>query len=418
MVLEAHLSAVGSSILGPAGIVAGLSILIAYAPQIISFFQSWIDGAGQAEKAMKDLNDEAAKGTLTDEQYLQKLQQNTRSRLADVRDEIELTERKIEGTALSLASENYNREQLAALEKERDALIALDNTIIDGMENKAAVALATYEEAAAADAAARAIEEQAEAAKKLKKFNDDALKAYQDKRANEPLTAEEQDARLGDRVRDARDQLSFEDVGDGITDDIQEIEDYTDALEDLESALRMVGSAMAGMSEEQAMAWAKAQDDFENAKVSVNDVSGALVGAFESAASKGGNFIQGLATGILSAIGSLLIQEGTAYVALGIARNAALPGSGTNVIASGAALVAAGTGLKAAGSAIGSKGSGSKGGGGSSSSSSSGRNAQSVVQTKSDTANNAVMAVAKVKGQDLILAIQNADYSRRGYIPS
>ena len=54
----------GASLLGPIGVVAGISLLIGYGPQIISFFRNAIQGpAGKAKRRIKELREEYQKLT-------------------------------------------------------------------------------------------------------------------------------------------------------------------------------------------------------------------------------------------------------------------------------------------------------------------------------------------------------------------
>jgi len=142
----------------------------------------------------------------------------------------------------------------------------------------------------------------------------------------------------------------------------------------------------------------------------------AFIGAFESAATQGGNFLETLAKGLMSSLGSILIQQGSAAIFSGIAKNAIVPGSGSKSIKTGAIVVGAGIALKAgsaimgrAGSAGGSGGSGGSGGGSSSS-------------PTSKVINNPVRENARVRNSNLIIpsdmlryGMQNAEDNYSGF---
>ena len=284
--------------------------------------------------------------------------------------------------------------------KQEDAALAFSNSLIDGMQNASQSTLEAYEKLQ----------------KYIRKLKE--LKDQEDISPNNIKSGIEKDyfddSDAGDFINKG---LNPNEVKIIDADDIEVIDEYAASVDDLNKILIENGRITGMMSVAQTDAWLKATEQFESAKVNIEDISGSLISALESAATQGGNFLENAAKGVLSAIGSLLIKEGTAYIALGIARDAAFPGSGTKTWVTGGALVAAGIALKAGSSAIG-KGGGSGGSNGRTGTSL-GR-AEAVQNVKSDTANNSsgLVAVAKVKGQDLILAIENAGYSRQGYLPT
>jgi hypothetical protein len=133
----------------------------------------------------------------------------------------------------------------------------------------------------------------------------------------------------------------------------------------------------------------------------------AFIGAFESAATQGGAFMENLARGLMSSLGSILIQQGTAAIFSGIAKNGITPGSGTASIASGKMVVGAGIALKA-GSSIG-KRSGGAGGGGGGSSSGSKSGPSSEVRPS-----NPVRENARVRNSNLIIPMDMMRYGLQG----
>ena len=155
------------------------------------------------------------------------------------------------------------------------------------------------------------------------------------------------------------DVFSDRGVGDPfeLSPDPEVLDEWDDWGDDLEQILKDTGSALYGLSEDQAKAFLAITDAQQTTAEKTQDFAGALIGAFDSAASQGGNFIENLAKGIMSSLGSILIQQGTAAIFSGIAKNAIVPGSGADSIKKGALVTAAGIALKA-GANIGNKNSG------------------------------------------------------------
>lgn len=197
----------------------------------------------------------------------------------------------------------------------------------------------------------------------------------------------------------------------GLQDLPEVIDESVDSLEDLESALIQSGSALAGLSVKNAEAVLKAREDYANLKESiVNNFAGTLISAFESAAAAGGNFLQTLGSGLLSAMGSLLIQIGTAGIISGKARVAAGDVTGAAAIAAGKKSVAAGIILKAGGSLLGRAGSGGTGGAASNASRRSQAGAAITPVATQGSGRNGLI----IRGQDLRYIGQAAADSYRG----
>ena len=133
----------------------------------------------------------------------------------------------------------------------------------------------------------------------------------------------------------------------------------------------------------------------------------AFIGAFESAATQGGAFLENLARGLMSALGSILIQQGTAAIMSGIAKNAIIPGSGKPAIVKGSLVVGAGVALKA-GSSIGKRSAGAGGGGGGGSSSGGSSSPGSVVRP------NPVRENARNRGSNLIIPMDRMRFGMQG----
>ena len=134
----------------------------------------------------------------------------------------------------------------------------------------------------------------------------------------------------------------------------------------------------------------------------------AFIGAFESAATQGGNFLETLAKGLMSSLGTILIQQGTAAIFSGIAKNAIVPGSGSKAIGTGAVVVGAGIALKAGSSIMGRAGGagGASGGGG-------GGGGRSSSPT-STVRPNPVRENARNRGSNLIIPMDRMRFGMQG----
>ena len=355
---------IAKSFLGPAGFVFALTVALQYLPEFIAYIKGIDTDAEDAAKAIRELNDAILQQQGFDFDPNEKGYEKAQEQIKNLTDEINKLE-SLEGSTRGAGQGatyiyTLNEEETKRLETLKAQRAELQGLIQDGRDHFTQTQKEREER--------EKILEAAKKQKEIDKINADALAKYQEMRDNEALSDDEIDARLGDALREARDAIEFE-APDFVFVDPDVIDDEISALEDLQSALVQTGSMMANLSDEASMKWAEANEQFEKSRVTVESASDSLISAFESAATQGGNLIQNLAGGILSAIGSMLIKEGSAYIALGIARNAAFPGSGKKVIASGAGLVAAGVGLKAAGSSVARSGRGS---GGSSSSAAAG----------------------------------------------
>ena len=136
--------------------------------------------------------------------------------------------------------------------------------------------------------------------------------------------------------------------------DVEVLDELNDGIEELDELLENLGSPLANLSFAAAKTFKEIDDKLKEFKKSVNEnLAQTLISAFESAATAQGNFFENLGAGMLSAIGSVLIQLGTASILAGHAKNGIVPGSGASAIKSGAAAVAGGIALKAGASAIG-----------------------------------------------------------------
>ena len=167
------------SFLGPAGIVFAISTLIAYGPEIVDFFREKLEGSAKdADEAIQNLNESLGDTIKTVDQYFTELQQLYRGEIAKLDNEIEQLNKAIDkhsqGGLISAEQSplvaGLIAERDAAMES-RDQFIELDDALIDGMQNRAAVAIQTYEQAMADKAAAKELKERNKQLKEQNKLN-------------------------------------------------------------------------------------------------------------------------------------------------------------------------------------------------------------------------------------------------------
>ena len=144
-----------------------------------------------------------------------------------------------------------------------------------------------------------------------------------------------------------------------------------------------------------------------------------MTNSFDSAATASGNFFENLGRGLLSAIGSFLIAEGTAAVLSGKTKIASgiFAGLGLNQVQAGYAAIAGGVALKAGAASIG-RGSANRrgaGGGGSASSAANTSAATSAVATRRiQGSEQTIRVVGEIDGQVIRLNQQRAEDSYNG----
>ena len=134
------------SLIGPGALVAGLSAIIAFGPEIYSFFEDWISGASDAEIAQKALNDRINEGKISVEEYFlqqqidnDKIISTTRERLDQI-DDIEEKQKRNGKTLQSVFVKERDE-----LDKVLTAAIATNNELINGMQNASQSTLDAYE---------------------------------------------------------------------------------------------------------------------------------------------------------------------------------------------------------------------------------------------------------------------------------
>ncbi len=195
----------------------------------------------------------------------------------------------------------------------------------------------------------------------------------------------------------------------------EDVEYIDTSVQDINDLLSDLGSPLAGLSDSLAAEFLSIDDSLQKTTQNSQLFAGAFIGAFESAATQGGNFLENLASGMLSSIGSILIQLGTAAIMAGIAKNAIVPGSGAKSIKSGLLVTGVGIAMKAGGSAI-----GGRGGSGASSASSTGtaiggNSSINSSQTQGAGSSGRLTGEVKLRGQDLVVALQSANDVRNTF---
>ena len=187
-----------------------------------------------------------------------------------------------------------------------------------------------------------------------KKYNEE-LKKIKDSQNIKGFASE---AGLGFKDPGLHDVFDIQGSDFGLLPDPEVIAEEVDDINDL---LRELGSPLAELSPKLAEQFLAIDDALLTTAEKSQMFAGAFIGAFDSAASQGGNLLENLARGLMSSLGSILIQQGTAAIFSGIAKNAIIPGSGSASISMGAKVVAAGVVMKAGGNV--GRGAGGSGGG-------------------------------------------------------
>ena len=379
----------GKSLLGPTGVIAAVVLLISYAPHILSFFKSIVGASDEASNALDKFYKAQAAAAETP---LQK--------------ENKLAQARIDEIDTLIAKQEKLRKLKVRGQKSTETI---DDKISSFNLEKSILSVGILNRNTAK-------ETKEEEKKKLKLFREQ-LKVLKDQEdiAENTIPSGNEDYFAGSDKKSFNDTFSVNpnEVKIVDPDDIYYIDEFTDALDDLESALVQTGSAFAGLSVDEAKQKfkdiAEAQKD---AAAQSKEWSDALVGALNSAASQGGNLLENLAKGIFSALGSILIKKGVAAIFAGIADNAIVPGSGSKSITKGGLVVAAGIALKAGANLAKPSGTGSSAGGG---------GAQRSTPTATTTTPTSIQGlglennvIGVLRGQDIRLINQRANDSYEG----
>ena len=399
--LKGAFKALGASLLGPAGIVVAITVLIAYGPAIIKFFKnSFGDPAEVAKEKVMELNKELK--ALRDDYF----------GIEDTR-EADILRKWHEIIA---AQEEYIR-----LLKESAKQSAFNTPSAGG------VMVANDTRSTYAD------QQFAELQQNINKVaqNNDKLEIERINREKERLRLfkeglkywRERENISKNNIKSGNEQY-FKDnetgLGDAFdlgnqnipkivdVDSVQVIDEYADGLEELNAILRETGSIFADLSPEISKKLMDIDAAMLTSTQKTQQFAQAIIGGFESAAGQGGNFLEQLAKGLMSSLGSILIQQGTAAIFSGIAKNAIVPGLGADSIKKGALVVAAGVALKAGSNIIGPKSDSGGGGGGASRST---PTATTVTPQSLQENGQGGSLVATVRGQDLRFILQAADNS-------
>ena len=386
--LKGALGALRGALLGPAGIVLAITILIAYGPQIINFFKGIVGASTEAKDALDKFTESQRKANESIIDKENKLLQDVNDEIQERLDKISRIEEIRKRGQKTLSEELIaERESLMLQQQINTAKI---NSNIEGVKEK---------------------ETQKQITAEYKK----QLKAIRDKEdiatfsSNAGLSDKEIESGLPSGLNDAF-NLGNQNIPKLVNvDDIQVMDEYASTLEDLNAILRETGSVYANLSPQVSQALMDIDAAMLTATEQSQQFAGAFIGAFESAASSGGNFLESLAKGLMSSLGSILIQQGAAAIFSGIAKNAIVPGSGSSAIKKGGLVVAAGIALKAGSSLIGSKSDSSSSGGGGANRSTPTATTVTPKSLQENGQQNSL--VATVRGQDLRFVLQAADDS-------
>ena len=346
--------AVGASILGPAGIVAGISLMIAYGPQIVSFFKKWVFGATEASKALEKFNEETKKLS-SDEQLLADLRTDRAEKLEEkVRKAEEFASLAERGLAGTVGGQRLLRS-------------------IQGLD----------EEIGKIDAAIASVEARIEEAR---------IAAIESKFGNIGLTAEDVNFQKFQSDIAAVNTL-FEEGLIGFDEYIRRLENLSMAFDNTGNKALQAGDVM-------------------------NRFSGTVAGALANANTVGDNFAKSFGSSILNAIGGFLIAEGVAAIASGKTKVASgfLAGIGLNQIKAGWSEVGIGAALKAGGGALSRSSAGRTSGGGGlgTSSSSAAASTRPVAPQRIQGSEQVIRVVGHIDNQVIRLANQRAEDSYQG----
>lgn len=423
--LKGALKAIGSSILGPAGLVAGISILIAYAPEIVSFFKnSFASPARAARKEVDDLIESFKKLSSTELTKEQKAVMAAQNAINAAKKEAKLLNDELERGGKMITVYNQQAAPQQALQKitpKRKAEIQkrlelLKNAIFDA-------------ESFIQDAGVKSKKEAVKAAKAFSQEFNNSLDDFLDPEgATKKFTKAFGDSLKGEF------KSTFESIFGGSTDPLSNAIGSKNKVKNV-SNVEVVDESDVDLflSNEAISNYNKRLESIKEWTQNTTDI---ISGAFNDL---GNNIASSLAAteGVFGAFVGTIIQQLTKLVAaeaaaaikqIGIKKSVAAAGAVASATqtasASGPAaavllpVLIAGA-LAAVSSAFSGIGGGGVGGGGGSSrvGKINPTSTSTAVNTTSDTSNN-LNLVARIKGQDLEFALQGADYSRAGYIPT
>ena len=334
------LKAMAGNIIGTGGLVAAMSILIAYAPEILQFFKSFFDGAEDTAESVDKLRDKILEmqGVAFDPNT--DLYGKVREDIEDINDQLAKIDR---------IEKNRIRQQKELEQKyvdQRETLIGQRAEYEGLIQDASDLFVQTQKEKDAREAAKMAAKQQREFLKDHKKLMEEI---------NMLLTEQEFKVKaIGGVLKDEYGQ-GLKDVFD--FSDINPNEKAVVPIDDIlvldEGDLDIFGK----FEDEVAKPLEQKFFDIAGAASSMGDAIGTALRGGE------GSFAA-LAAGMLGVIGDLLIQMGTAAVAAAnLSSTFAIPGIG---LAAGLAAIGIGTAIKAATSSAASGGFRSGGGGGNS----------------------------------------------------
>ena len=370
----------GRSLIGPTGVIGALILLINFAPQIIGWFQTWINNSSKAQKAIDKFNDSLNETTkLTpDESHLENINKRENELLA-------------EKTKL-INQINTDRDKGAGVSKKKQEALRVINEKLNVLQQDR---IATIKRINKAEAESEAVEVGKQQNKTYEMFNKHLqrnleLLQAQGSTAQELLEAEQREI---ESLLSGGEDASIKLLGD-------------EAYEELVHRLAVLKAKLAELGDE----GIDTGDKFKQ-------FAGSLITSFDSAASSAGNFFENLGKGLLSTIGSYLIKEGTAAVLSGKTKIASGWGAGLGLsqVQAGYAEIAGGVALKAGAASIG-RSSGSGGGGANTSSpaGSGGGAATGAPLTRAQGSSQTVRVIGEIRGQDIRLLNQRSEDSYSG----
>ena len=355
------LKALAGSLLGPGALIAGLSVIITFAPEIISFFRSLAGGAKVSKEELKRLNDETerlinlqhqALGTFADDKVemwseMLKAASTDTNKLGStltnlVFEQAKLTKQVERDQEILKKNKKPNEDQLKRMNvraerlKKLTKLVGLYSAKLDALEK----AKIRFDKGQGATGTGKG-----------KKGT-----GYSALSEEAALDLELEDALAG--LEDGEFEAKLNNIADKAYNAASGIKAISMAAREADEATLGFGETSKTTTDQLEIGW--------------NSVAGAI-GATVAAAAGGGQSFGQIAGALLKSVGGALISIGVAAVAAGKAL--AIFGIGVPSIAAGYYAIGIGAALIAGGSALGKSSSGGSGGGSTSSSSVSGSSA-------------------------------------------
>ena len=398
------LKALGGALLGPGAVVAGISILIAYGPEIYNFFKTWIQGSSEAADALDKFEESLAKAGETQEGKHAKLIGDA---IAEAQKNYDDAVKTFE-TKVSQGFRNLDDELMAVQKAQEKLNILLNkrNKLNEENRKKATEAqqLKTYK------LISESLGRDLELMKAMGKTKEELLnheimtlsnlsetligtenyekvlhriKVLKAELSNIPLDKSSGkasflvDPKIVAKGQEAFDKYleSIKDIGRSVDDirfdkfksDIEAVNLlFRQGKIDADEYLDRLSNLSTDYNEDSGIK--KTGEDAETTAEIMQRFSGTVAGSLSNAADAGDNFAANFGSSILKAIGNFLVAEGVAAIASGKTKVASgfLSGIGLAQINAGWAEVGIGAALKAGGSALSPSSANASGGGGAS----------------------------------------------------